>query len=81
MKWEILLLAYATYSTFMKQLGLYHKKVKVGNDQETMQSKRNSKSKNRGGKKLNWQLVTYTKKTYCKPDKQLFPNRQPKWKK
>ena len=28
------------------------------------------------GKKLNWQLGTYTKKTYCKPSGQLFPNRR-----
>ena len=31
---------------------------------------------NRGGKKLNRQIVTYTKKTHCiKPSEQLFPDR------
>ena len=52
-------------------------KVKVGNDQEMAQSERNSDSKNRGGKKLNQQSGTFTKKTYCKPSEQLFPNRWP----
>ena len=33
--------------------------------------------KNRAGKKLHRRLGTYTKKTYRKPCKQLFPNRRP----
>ena len=53
------------------------KKVQVGNVQEKARSERNLHSKNRGGGKLNRQLGTYTLKTYHKPSKQLFPNRQP----
>ena len=47
-----------------------YKKVKVGNDQETRQSERNSHSKNRDGEKTNMTKLTisykcnYTKKTY-----------------
>ena len=39
-------------------------KGKVGNDQEMAQSERNSHSKPWSGK-INKQLGTYTKKTYC----------------
>ena len=41
------------------------KNVQAGYDQEMAQSERNSHTKNRGrgGKKLNWLLGTYTKKT------------------
>ena len=46
--------------------------VKVGSDQEMAQSERNSHSRNRGGKKLNYQSGTYTKKTFCKPNGQPF---------
>ena len=55
----------------------FAKKVQLGNDQEKAQSERNSHSKNRSRKKLNRQLDTCTKKTYCKPSEQLFPNRRP----
>ena len=47
------------------------KKVQVGDDQENVQSERNSHSKNRGGKKI--KKKSYTKKTYRKPSEQLFP--------
>ena len=47
-------------------------KVKVGNEQEVAQLERNSHSKNRGGKKLNQQSGTYTKKIYCKPNGHPF---------
>ena len=47
-------------------------KSKLGNDQEMAQSERNSHSKYRSGKKLNKQLGIYTKKTYSKPNGQLF---------
>ena len=39
---------------------LYMEKVQLGNDQEMVQSERNSQSKNGSGKKLNWHLGTYT---------------------
>ena len=53
-------------------------RVKVGNDQEMAHSERNqSHSQNRSGIKLNWQSGTYTKRTYRKPNEQLFPNRRP----
>ena len=42
------------------------KGVTVGNDQEKTQSEREDLSKNRGGKKLNYELGTYTLKTYRK---------------
>ena len=48
------------------------KKVKVGYDQEMAKSERNPHSKNRSGKKLNKQTGTYTKKTYSKPNGQVF---------
>ena len=59
----------------VESVDLAKKKVQVGNDQEKVQSERNSHSKNRGGKKLNGQLGTYTKKTFRKPCEQLFPIR------
>ena len=49
------------------------KKVQVGKDQEKAQSEKDSHSKNRGGKKLNYLSGTYTMKTYRKPNEQLFP--------
>ena len=55
---------------------VYRSTVKVGNDQKMAQSERKSYHKNRGGKKLNRQLGTYTKKTYRKPSQQLFSNRR-----
>ena len=36
------------------------KRVQVGNDQEKAQPERNPHTQNRGGKKPNWQLGTYT---------------------
>ena len=42
-----------------------------------VQSAKNSHSKNRGGKKRNQQSGTDTKKTFRKPNEQLFPNRWP----
>ena len=51
---------------------LMRKKVQVGKDQEKAQSEKDSHSKNRGGKKLNKQSGTYTMKTYCKLNGQLF---------
>ena len=50
----------------------YSEKVQVGKHQEKAQSKKDSHSKNRGGKKLNQQSGTYTMKTYRKPNEQLF---------
>ena len=52
-------------------------KVQVGKDQEKAQSEKDSHSKNRGGKKPNQQTGTDTKKTFRKPNEQLFPNRWP----
>ena len=54
----------------MSSMYIRYKKVKVGNDQETEQSERNSHSKNRDGEKSNMTKLTisyrctYTKKTY-----------------
>ena len=48
------------------------KKVQVGKDQEKAQSEKDSHSKNQGGKKPNQQSGTYTMKTFCKPNEQLF---------
>ena len=47
-------------------------KVQVGKDQEKAQSEKDSHSKNRGGKKPNQQLGTYTMETFRKPNEQLF---------
>ena len=47
-------------------------KVQVGKDQEKVQSEKDSHSKNRGGKKPNQQSGTDTKKTFRKPNEQLF---------
>ena len=52
-------------------------KVKVGIAQKMAQSERNSHSKNRGWKKLNYQSDPYTKKAYRKLSEQRFPNRRP----
>ena len=49
--------------------------VKVGNDQGMAQSEKKSHSKTQGGKKLNGQSGTFTKRTYCKLTEQLFLNR------
>ena len=60
------------------RLNLRHSyKEKAQFDKEKAQSGRNSHSKNRGGKKSKLTIGTYTKKTYCKPNEQLFPNRRP----
>ena len=48
------------------------KKVQAGNDQEKALSEKYFHYKNRGGKKLNKQSGTYTMKTHCKPNEQLF---------
>ena len=48
--------------------------LKVGNDQEMVQSERYSHSKNRGGGKTK-RSGTYTEKTYRKPSEQLLPIR------
>ena len=53
-----------------------YEKVQEGKDQEKAQSENDSHSKNRGGRKLK-QPGTYTMKTHCKPNEQLFPNRWP----
>ena len=45
-------------------LEVSNKKVQVGNDQEKVQSEKNSHSKNRGG--------TYTMRIYRTPNEQLF---------
>ena len=50
-----------------------YEKEKVGTDQETAQSERNSYSITRDGEKINRHSGTYTKKTYHKPSEQLFP--------
>ena len=52
----------------------YEKKGKVGNDEDIAQSERNSytKTKTVVGKKLNTQSGIYIKKTYSKPNGQLF---------
>ena len=50
----------------------FQKKVQVGKDQEKVQSEKDSHSKHRGGKKPNQQSGTDTKKTFCKPNEQLF---------
>ena len=49
-----------------------YKKVQVGNDQEKVQSEKDSRSKNRGGKKLNEQSGTYIMKTYRRSNELLF---------
>ena len=49
-----------------------NKKVQVVKDQEKVQSEKDSHSKNRGGKKPNQQSGTDTKKTFRKPNEQLF---------
>ena len=51
---------------------VFYEKVQVGKDQEKAQSEKDSHSKNRGGKKPNQQSGTYTMKTFCKPNEQLF---------
>ena len=48
------------------------KKVQVGKYQDKVQSEKDSHSKNRGGKKPNQQSGTDTKKTFHKPNEQLF---------
>ena len=48
------------------------KKVQAGKDQEKVQSEKDSHSKNRGRKKPNQQSGTDTKKTFRKPNDQLF---------
>ena len=53
------------------------KNVQLGNDQEKVQSERNSHSKNRGGKtQFDKVLIHVLRKTYCKSSEQLFPNRR-----
>ena len=52
-----------------------YKKVQVGKDQEKVQSKKDSHSKNRSGKKPNQQSGTDTKKTFRKPNEQLFSHK------
>ena len=47
-------------------------KVQVGKDQEKVQSEKDSHSKNRGGEKKTQQSGTDTKKTFRKPNEQLF---------
>ena len=52
--------------------------VKIGNDQYTEQSEKNSNSKNRDGVKIRFfYLISGTKKTYPKPREQLYPNSCP----
>ena len=53
------------------------KKVQVGKDQEKAQSERDSHSKNRGGKKPNYQSGTYTIKHIVSRMSSYFPNRWP----
>ena len=52
-------------------------KVQVGKDQEKAQSERDSHSKNRGGKKPNYQSGTYTMKHIVSRMSSYFPNRWP----
>ena len=49
-----------------------YKKVQVGKYQEKAQSEKDSHSKNRDGKKLNYKPGTYIMKTYRKPNGKLF---------
>ena len=63
--WEIA--AHSAYDMFFK-----YKKVQAGKDQEKVQSEKYSHSKNRCGKKTNQQSGTDTKKTFRKPNEQLF---------
>ena len=44
----------------------------MGKDQEKVQSEKDSHPKNQGGKKPNQQPGTDTKKTFRKPNEQLF---------
>ena len=53
------------------------KKVQVGKDQEKAQSERDSHSKNRGGKKPNYQSGTYAMKHIVSQMSSYFPNRWP----
>ena len=53
------------------------KKVQVGKDEEKAQPERDSHSKNRGGKKPNQQLGTYTMKHIVSRMSSYFPNRWP----
>ena len=53
------------------------KKVQVGKDQEKAQSEKDSHSKNRGGKKPNYQSGTYTMKHIVSRMSSYFPNRWP----
>ena len=46
--------------------------LNLGKDQEKVQSEKDSHSKNRGGKKQNQLSGTNTKKTFRKPNEQLF---------
>ena len=50
----------------------FNEKVQVGKDQEKVQSKNESHSKKRDGKKLNQQSGTNNMETYHKPNGQLF---------
>ena len=52
----------------MAAVSIYGKKVQVGNDQKKAQSEKDSHSKNRGSKKLNY----YTMNTYRNPNEQLY---------
>ena len=48
------------------------RKVQVGKDQEKAQSKKDSHSKNRGGKKTKLTIRYLYHETYRKPNEQLF---------
>ena len=69
----------AIYTNFHSPfLTMLHIHLKVGNDQEFVQSERNIPTqKSEVKKKQQKQSGTYTKKTYRKPSEQLFPNRRP----
>ena len=53
------------------------KEKQVGNDQEMVQSERNSHSIAEGWEKSKKTLSYLYKETYSKPSEQLFPNRRP----
>ena len=55
----------------------FYQKVQVGKDQEKTQSEKDSHSKNRGGKKPNYQSGTYTMKHIVSRMSSYFPNRWP----
>ena len=57
---------------YFVSLAFHWRKGSSRQDQEKVQSEKDSHSKNRGGKKPNQQSGTDTKKTFRKPNEQLF---------